>query len=396
MNPRSALAARIAQAQDEARDALRVRARVDPFTRRVPRGPEARRPWVPLLGALAIAAAALLVWWEPEPELSFTVRGRAGHVGDFVERDGAVPLALRFEEGTQVTLATGAALRVLATDPHGATLALERGRIDLEVEPRPDAAWQIHAGPYVVSVLGTGFSVDWRSERLEVHVAHGRVAVRGPDGRTVELGADEHLEASPGEWRLANEVPPEPVVTPALPLPEPEIVEITRPHERARPARPLPAPPPSWLELADRGDYRGALDAAEEQGIDALLEHGSSDDLSTLVTVARLAGAPARAVQACEALRRRFPHTRESAIAAFQLGRLSFERDHDPAATVRFMDLYLAEAPSGDLARDARGRRLEALRTLHRDDDAASAAREYLSLYPDGPHAAMARQALSD
>ena len=67
---------------------------------------------------------------------------------------------------------------------------------------------------------------------------------------------------------------------------------------------------------------------------------------------------PAR--DALQALRRRFPGDPRARTAAFLLGRIALDLEHDPAGARAWFSTYLSEAPAGPLAGDAR-RRLDEL-----------------------------------
>jgi hypothetical protein len=56
----------------------------------------------------------------------------------------------------------------------------------------------------------------------------------------------------------------------------------------------------------------------------------------------------------------------------------------------RWFGESLAEAPSGTLAREASGRLIEACQRAGDAAGAKDAAREYLRVYPTGPHARLA------
>jgi TolA-binding protein len=106
---------------------------------------------------------------------------------------------------------------------------------------------------------------------------------------------------------------------------------------------------------------------------------------------ARFAGEPWRAKRAYEAVRSRFPKTRDASLAAFSLGRMASQANADPEAATWF-ETYLHEQPNDPLAREALGRLIE---TRDRQGEAIAAktlAQEYLTKYPDGPHAKFARK----
>ncbi len=117
-------------------------------------------------------------------------------------------------------------------------------------------------------------------------------------------------------------------------------------------------------------------------------------DLAALADAARYAGRSDLARRALLAERARFPGSAEARAAAFLLGRIA-DDGASTAAAVRWYDDYLTEAPHGAFAAEALGRKLVALRRAG-DPAARPTAAEYLRRYPDGPHAAAARELAAD
>jgi hypothetical protein len=94
--------------------------------------------------------------------------------------------------------------------------------------------------------------------------------------------------------------------------------------------------------------------------------------------------------EALLSVRRRFAGSHQAALAAYELGRTT------PALEAAgWFEAYLAEQPSGSLAREASGRLLEAESLAHNEAATREVAKRYLARYPDGPHAALARRALA-
>src|SRR6185369_8028716 len=118
-------------------------------------------------------------------------------------------------------------------------------------------------------------------------------------------------------------------------------------------------------------------------------------ELFALADAGRFFGLHARAGDALNALRRRFPGTPEAGTAAFTLGRIAFENENAYARAARWFDTYLREQPAGALMGDAFGRLIEAeLRSGDRAGARAS-AQQYLRRFPGGPYASEARGVLS-
>jgi len=163
--------------------------------RQAPRGSEALTS-VAALPARGSATAATSV----EPGLSFSVQGATVTRGEEIDVVGSSNAALRFSDGTDVGLDVGTRLAVTARDARGARLRLQSGRARFQVEHRPNAAWTVDAGPYLIEVTGTVFAVRWAEaeQTIEVAMESGSVRVSGPllSGRMV-LSTGQRLLVRP-------------------------------------------------------------------------------------------------------------------------------------------------------------------------------------------------------
>src|SRR5690606_25673906 len=90
----------------------------------------------------------------------------------------------------------------------------------------------------------------------------------------------------------------------------------------AAPSVPMAARP-IWLELADRGDYAGALAELEQsRAAQLVLTTGSVEELMTMAEVARFAGNQERAIQALSQVVERYGRDPNAPLAAMMLGNL--------------------------------------------------------------------------
>ena len=141
-----------------------------------------------------------------------------------------------------------------------------------------------------------------------------------------------------------------------------------------------------WVLLVERGDYAAAYQRLEESGgFDAVLSVGSSEELMTLVEVARFVGQQGRAIQALRAVTERHKGDANAPIAAMILGNL-LNKSGDSVGAAQAYALNRLLSPGGDFAEDA----------LVGEFDMALAARdvarverlraEYVAEFPAGRH----------
>jgi TolA-binding protein len=317
--------------------------------------------------ALAVSLVVLLLLPKPETP-SFQVAGQTGALGAWLTAEPTRPLALRFSEGTQLSLSQGSRARVTGVTRGGAHIELGRGSVDAEVAHLPDANWSFGAGPFEVAVTGTHLDVSWAPDtgKFELSVTSGSVLVKGPfiqglqavqAGQVCRVDVARHLmelsQISAGRSAASAS-------TPDAPAPRPEAPEAT----------PGSATPASSSSAAARVV--------------------SAESLLEAARAARLAGRPAEERAALLACRKRAPGQAAAAQAAYLLGRAS-----GASEAAQWFETYLREQPQGLLAREAAGRLIESYRASGKTSAAQSAASRYLARYPDGPHASLARQTLA-
>lgn len=396
----------------------RQRAAVARLTRAAPARRAPGAWWlVPLAAALVLA---LLVAREPArpAALSAATAEQSVMVGDWLAAPEREALVVDFSDRSRAALAAGSAARLLRLDPARVELNLERGGVTLDVHAAPDRDWLVRAGPFTVALREAQLRATWTPETgaLAVDVLQGSAEVtRGADTTRVIAGQQLELrdppraasDASPGTdpqphadtdlspgtsssnptltdlppatsaanpTRPADLPPATPSADPtrATDLPATSSADPTRPtdlpppsgsdmspktasHDAPPPSSP-PARRPAWMLLAEAGDHRGALAAAELLGYERLLATLDVAALDLLARSARFASDAPRAVSALLALRRRFPADPRARTAAFLLGRVALDLEADPARARDWFNNYLSEAPGGPLAEEARRR----------------------------------------
>lgn len=379
--------------------------------------PSARRPAVRVwaMAGATLAAAVLLLFLGlrsgPSHPVAFDVGSSPGSVSQWVlVSSDDVPL--RFSDGATVLLTAHAQGKVTELSPDGARVTLARGRARVSIPHRSGTRWTFDVGPFSVLVTGTRFDASWEpaSEVFELDLQDGSVMVSGPTivgqravvaGQhlqiAVAIGEEsvpdataQRLTATPSSAAPSSSSPSAPssaTVGPPMAIPSPTATGTaltpTRSSDR-------PTTRTGWRMLAADGHYADALVAAGPT-FDAICAGSSAGDVIALADAARLAFDTARANRAYQAVRRRFPGSSESSLAAFALGRMASEGGNEAEAG-QWFETCVRERADDHLRREALGRLMETRSRQGAEALAADLAAQYLTRYPDGPHAKLARK----
>jgi hypothetical protein len=363
--------------------------------------------------AMAAAGAALAVGvfgWERgrTQTLSYTVEG--GHVEreGLVAADRPLPPVIRFSDGSDVALGPGTHARLRSVDAQGACIALSDGSAHVDIVHGRETRWSFEAGPFVITVTGTAFTVGWTAadENLDLRMDRGSVEVSGPlSERSIVLRSGQHLTVHLRERKTVisedsaapvAEVEPAPAGTAVGPasidasapdLQDPAPGELG-PSRMVR-ARDGVAGEHWGAELAG-GQFDGIVRQAERRGIEICLAAANEQDLTALADAARYARRDDLARRALLAEQQRFPGSAEAHDATFLLARLD-EAKGDASGALALYGRYLAENPSATYASEALGRRMNLTRRALGDERARPLAEEYLRRFPQGTYSASAR-----
>jgi TolA-binding protein len=365
------------------------------------------------VGAVAFGVAAALVLAggsylraSRSTVLAYTVEGRPASSDTTVVAEGEKRPLVRFEDGTEVQLSGGARANVAAVTEHGARIALERGELHARVAHWAGSRWLFDAGPLVVTVTGTAFSLAWspREERFELKLESGTVAVSGAATQepiALHAGQSLTIRLHPREIVIRDLTSDE--ATPTSVSSDSDAETLAPPPSAVEPVGsaaepPAPPAPPAretrdWSAKLSAGKAEAIVAEAEGLGIESCLATATSADLAALSDAARYTRKTALAKRALLAQRQRFSGSTRAAEAAFLLGRLA-EAGDGRADALSWFEKYLREAPRGAFASEALGRKMLLVGQLSGNDAATTVAREYLSRFPSGTYAPMARSLL--
>ena len=355
------------------------------------------------------AVAGVLGFWvrskgetHSQETLTYLVDGAPAALGGLVASSAANEPVVSFSDGTRIRLAARARSRVVNVGRRGARVALDEGKADVEVAHLPGAEWFFEAGPFLVTVHGTAFSLEWNAKdaRFGLKMRSGVVSVSGPvAGGEVVLRAGQSLSLSlnqPGGSSANGPAGPDvelaPPVAPAIAPATPSAIAPASASagRLARPADRLSGPADWSARLAD-GQAAGIVAEARRRGLSKVLELSSSEDLAALADAARFERQTGLARRALLSQRRRFPGSPRAVEASFLLGRLDDSADEGSAPALGWYDRYLNEAPGGAYVSEALGRKMMVLERSGNRPAATRIARDYLQRFPGGTYSRAAQ-----
>jgi len=361
--------------------------------------------------------------------------------GGYVAESGGSGVRVTFDEGSLFRLEPGSRGRLRSVSPEGPRFSIEQGTAHFEIKRRRGHRWLVEAGPFLVTVTGTAFSITWDAsrERFELTLRRGHVLVSGPvlkqelaleagqtmvvdlpkaqtlitraeQQRALERDAEPASASSSAGSSAAPSAEPAPAVESPMEREATEASSASQAHtpepgssvsggraiqgDAPEPVARTPEPGSSasgrrrWRDALASGRWDQILSEAERDGVEATLETASRDDLLALADAARYRRRTDLARSALLAVRRRFPNAVE---AAFLLGRVEELRPGATAAAIGWYDEYLVRAPRGTYAAEALGRKMILTNELAGREKARPLAEEYLRRFPSGSYAGAAR-----
>jgi TolA-binding protein len=404
--------------------------------------PFAFKPAVVFLVATLLAIVGIGVWqfYPDTGEIPFRI-GTAGSnaaPGTWVKNTDELPVPIVFENGSRFEIQTNSAARIIAATRESVHIDLSYGALHAEVIGNGHTRWQVTAGPFHVTVLGTVFRVDWDAgaAQFSVSVTRGVVAVADEDGgfRNMKVSAGQQLVAKNGKIQLAHltahgssdgtaEQPPngdvpeaanagttlDGTVTTASPRNANRASSRNHPQSD-RLISPVPSsaapdqsktgasdtvfPVLSWQSALQQKDWDAALPFLLKADTVHIVAATDENSLWELANWLRHQRHPGISGTLFESYRQRYPGTERAATAAFLLGKSALDQAANPERAVHWLKIYLAESPNGFLREEALGRILSVAESSDKPHDFAPYATEYLTRFPEGPYAPGAERLL--
>ena len=160
--------------------------------------------------AVGVSVAALLVVGglagsrfrdreSTAPILSYRVDNQNPPAGGYILVPQTADSLLAFSDGSKVRMAARTRGRVVEVNNRGAKVALDDGKVAVDIVPRPHAQWIFEAGPFRINVHGTSFTVAWNPTEavFEVRLIKGAVSVASPvAGPEIQMRAGQSLKVS--------------------------------------------------------------------------------------------------------------------------------------------------------------------------------------------------------
>lgn len=306
------------------------------------------------------------------------------HVGEVIRRDTHLAIEeadhLQFSDGSEVSLGASADVVLSALGAEGAVVSLRAGTIAASIVHHSAAtAWNFHAGPFDVHVIGTAFDLGWdpKKAKMLLSMREGVVRVEGCGAPAREVRAPDHVELSCAELvqapapelaRKSQDITTQPAAAGA----EPSALE-----------EPIAPPAPTAEQLAAGGRWEEAFRILERD-FDARVAGSSVAEATRMGDIARLSGHLSFAERAY----RRADAVGAPGVASLELAKIYMRSGRAPEAMVSAD----RAASNPVLAEDAALLGIEAAVAIGDRESAQSRAKSYAERFPHGRHIEDARR----
>jgi transmembrane sensor len=314
-------------------------------------------------GALATVLAVLVsLRWSP-------LRSNVASVVDPAS-EVASHRSIKLLEGSVIDLDPAKSeVRIVEESATRVSVELVRGSGRYSVVPNPGRTFEVRSGSVTVTVVGTEFTVEQRTEGTWVETFRGKVRVAW-DANEAFVSAGESGIFPPSRSAAAN---------PAEALPH---------EEWEAPAARSPQATQAYRSRVARHDYRGAYAVLSRN---PALAGDTVEELLVAADVARLSDHPAEALPYLQRVVREHPRDERAPLAAFTLGRTLLGLGRAQEAMSMFGRVR-SSWPQSPLAEDALLRQAEAASQMGDLATARRIAEQYDRDYPNGRRRAEARR----
>jgi hypothetical protein len=271
---------------------------------------------------------------------------------------------------------------------------LAQGKMDVNAVRKEGVRYRFHAGPYVVHMIGSAFTLEYKpeGERLHLLAQSGTMTVQSPAGtKTITAGQSLTLSSRDEQAGASNDgnsssqrgskAASRAGTSAGQRAVQKAAADVANSKEK------------SFSDLAAKGEFKQIVAIARSQGLEQVLSTYSARDLQELAQAARYTGQLSLAEKTWRSMRARFAGYSNASNAAFFLGRLAAQRGQHATALAHF-NTYLRESPGGVYAAEAWGRKLQVVQSTQGNEAARSLAKQYLAKFPQGAYAKSASELL--
>ena len=391
---------------------------------------------IAIVTAGVVAAAGLLFALlprEPKP-LPFTVghSQSPGQTGQWVTTGNGDNSRFVFPSGSRIEVRAKTQTRIARADSQQVNIDLHHGVIEADIVGNGSTRWRICSGDWRITVLGTRFSVNWEENNriLDVTVFRGKVRVDSEDvsEQSVIVAGGNRFLATPSTrelapfkmnaTQLADASPRSKAAKPekttadtsdsATPDSGPDdgspASNDARPNARKSSQNSIQRVGRSrasstnrqldWLVHYAAGNYKDALSAATNYGIDNLIEELDAVKLWKLQDAARITRRYTLSAKILHRFRERFPTNRNARMASFLLGRIAMDKKQFSSAA-QWFNTYIREDAAGPLSEEAHGLLIVVYEKMGNSAQAKLAAKKYLRRYGEGAFVKIAQSQLN-
>ena len=350
-----------------------------------------------IIGLMLLSAAVLIPRLAPPPPLTARIDGLETDITKqlSVQTPVSDERSIVFSDGSLIRLARATRTHFVDVSSGGADMRVEQGTLIADITHTQKTRWRFLAGPFAVRVTGTRFTLDWDREDgiFSVAMDEGSVEITSADGRP------EPRRVSGGETFVAWTHENRTALVPNRPATEVHRDETVAALSETSATDETEGAVASDISTDEESpNVERSEDAAGRtpRAPTRICRESDAKQLLDSADRARRGGDWRAAADAYELVRTCFRRTPESTLAAFNLGKIAFDRRRDWSDAIHWLKVYLDEQRGEGPVRESMGRLMEAYMRAGQPGSARAIARRYLENYPSGPHAGYAESLIEE